>query len=82
MNKLNLMLTASPLEFAAIFGEITRDAVTEARADTTGLPEGAAAVAGVGSTRRNGSRGTCKSRGVSDLSLEASIQALGSRRHV
>ena len=48
MNKLNRVLIASPLEFAAIFGEITSDAATEARAATTGTPQGAAAVAGVG----------------------------------
>ncbi len=36
MNKLDLMLTANPLEFAAIFGEVTGDAATQVGADTTG----------------------------------------------
>ena len=31
MNKLNLMLIASPVEFAAIFGGVTSDATAEAR---------------------------------------------------
>lgn len=53
MNKFNLLLIASPSEFAAIFGEVTSDAVPEARAHTTGLPQGATAVTGVGSARRN-----------------------------
>jgi hypothetical protein len=82
MNKLNLMLTASPSEFAAIFGEIGSDAVTEARVCTSGLPQGAAPAVGTGSAGRNGPRGTRKSPGVPNPSLEASIQALGSRRHV
>jgi len=82
MNKLNLILTANPMEFAAILGEITSDAVSEARARTSGLPQGAAPAAEMGSAGRNGPRGTRKSPGVSNPSLEASIQTLGSRRHV
>jgi hypothetical protein len=82
MNKLNLMLTANPSEFAAIFGEIGSDAVTEARARTGGLPQGAAPAAGMGSAGRNGPRGNRKSPGVPNPCLEASFQAPGSRRHV
>jgi hypothetical protein len=78
MNKLNLMLIASPLEFAAIFGEVTSDVVTEARASTAGLPQCASTVAVAGSANR----GTRKSRGVSNTSPEASIQAVRSGRQV
>jgi hypothetical protein len=82
MNKLNLMLTANPSEFAAIFGEIRSDAVTAALARTSGLPQGAAPAAGMGPAGHNGPRGNRKPPGVPNPSLEASIQALGSRRHV
>jgi len=80
MNKLARMLIASPLEFAAIFGEVTSDAATEAQTDTTGASQGAVAVATLGSARKDGSEGARKSRGVEFFSLEASIGTLSSRR--
>lgn len=64
MNKLNLMLTANPSEFAAIFGKIASDAVTGTRAPTIGLPQNAAPAAGMGSAGRNEPRGNRKSPGV------------------
>jgi hypothetical protein len=50
MNKLNRMLIASPLEFAAIFGEVTSDLIPEARASITGSPQCASTVAGASNT--------------------------------
>lgn len=66
MNKLNLMLTANPLEFAAIFGEIAGDATTQAGVDTTGLSPSRAELARVGSATRPGPRGRRESRDLSD----------------
>jgi len=69
VNRLNLMLIASPLEFETIFGEVAGDAATEVQGGTRGAPQGAAAVA---------PEGARKSRGVQFFSLEASIGTLGS----
>jgi len=70
MDKLSRMLIAGPLEFAAIFGEVTSDAVPETHAVATGSPRGATAVAGAGSPRRNGPRGSRKDGKTSNLTKE------------
>ncbi len=79
MNKLNLILTANPLEFAAIFGEVTGDAETQAGADTTGSRRAGSEVSRSRSTSR-GPLGTRESRSVSNDSVDAPIETLGSRR--
>lgn len=63
MNKLNRMLIASPSEFAAIFGEVASDVVAQDRADTTGFPQGVAAVAATESALDNVRCGNRKSLG-------------------
>ena len=65
MSKLNQMLIANPAEFAAMFGEVTGDAVVVAEV-RTGMP--------------NEPAGTRKSRGHSNLNVEAAVQILGSDR--
>ena len=80
MNKLNLMLIASPVEFAAIFGGVTSDATAEARGGSTGVAQGAVTVPTEGSAEGNGFGGRCKSNGVQFFSLEASIGTLGPGR--
>jgi|HubBroStandDraft_1064217.scaffolds.fasta_scaffold65285_3 hypothetical protein len=77
MNKLNLMLTASPVEFAASFGEVTDDATTDSRGSTTGVHQDGEAVATEECAGGNGSGGARNSREVQFFSLEASIGTLG-----
>jgi hypothetical protein len=77
MNKLNLMLTANSVEFAAIFGEVRDDATSDSRGSTTGVPQDAVAVARVECAGGNGSRVARNSREVQFFSLEASIGTLG-----
>lgn len=77
MNKLNRILTASPSEFAAIFGELVSDTATET--DSTGAPQGAVVAATLGPARKAGPGDAHKSREVEFFSLEASIGTLASR---
>jgi hypothetical protein len=65
MSKLNQMLIANPAEFAAMFGEVTGDAVVVAEV-RAGMP--------------NEPAGTRKSRRHSNLNVEAMLQILGSDR--
>jgi hypothetical protein len=65
MSKLNQMLILDPAEFAAIFGEVTGDAVVVAEV-RPGTP--------------NESARTRKSRRRSNLNVEAAVQILGSDR--
>jgi hypothetical protein len=74
MIELNRMLTANPLEFAAIFEEVTGDAATPAGTDNTGLPPAGAELAKARSTRRQGPRDTHVSPGVSGVSVGGPIE--------
>jgi hypothetical protein len=65
MSKLNQMPILDPAEFAAIFGEVTGDAVVVAKV-RPGMP--------------NEPARTRKSRRHSNLNVEAQVQILGSDR--
>jgi len=66
MHRLNLVLTANPLEFAAIFGEVAGAAATQAGAGTTAMPPAGPAVVRVGTTRRQEPADTGESRSGGD----------------